>query len=118
MVIFAWIWPVKFRQQGVTAIYGRSGSGKSTLLDCVAGLRHPDTGEISFGKDHWFAAGQAMPPWERRIGYVFQDTRLFPHLTVEGNLDYASKRATKAGPYAQGHAGFNTGAHPFVVANT
>ena len=83
---------------GVTAIYGRSGSGKSTLLDCVAGLRHPDTGEISFGKDHWFAAGQAMPPWERHIGYVFQDTRLFPHLTVEGNLDYASKRATKAGP--------------------
>ncbi|EEB77246.1 molybdate ABC transporter, ATP-binding protein [marine gamma proteobacterium HTCC2148] len=78
---------------GVTAIYGRSGSGKSTLLDCIAGLRNPDAGKISYGDNDWFNGGKPTPPWERRIGYVFQDTRLFPHLTVQGNLDYAGKRA-------------------------
>lgn len=83
---------------GVTAIYGRSGSGKSTLLDCIAGLRDPEAGKISFGNNGWFDQDRPTPPWERRIGYVFQDTRLFPHLTVQGNLDYAAKRAVSAGP--------------------
>ncbi|KAA1190648.1 molybdenum ABC transporter ATP-binding protein [Pseudohalioglobus sediminis] len=80
--------------QGVTALYGPSGSGKSTLLDCIAGLREPGDGsQISFRGQQWLGHGQAVPVWRRRIGYVFQDARLFPHLTVAGNLDYASQRA-------------------------
>lgn len=88
---------------GVTAIYGRSGSGKSTLLDCIAGLRHPDAGTISFGKEGWFGQGKPTPPWKRRIGYVFQNTRLFPHLTVQGNLDYAANRAAGAEAMPRDH---------------
>ncbi|MEP5569260.1 MAG: molybdenum ABC transporter ATP-binding protein [Halioglobus sp.] len=83
---------------GVTAVYGRSGSGKSTLLDCIAGLRDPDAGNISFGDQEWFGQNKSTPPWKRRIGYVFQDTRLFPHLTVQGNLDYAANRAIGVEP--------------------
>ncbi|TDG15879.1 molybdenum ABC transporter ATP-binding protein [Seongchinamella unica] len=87
--------------EGVTAIYGPSGSGKSTLLDCIAGLRQPDSGEIYFGGQCWFAADRNTPPWHRRIGYVFQDARLFPHLSVAGNLDYARRRARGSPPMAQ-----------------
>ena len=84
---------------GITAIYGPSGSGKSTLLDCVAGLRRPQPGsKIHFRNEHWQEGGQCLPPWERRVGYVFQDGRLFPHLDVRGNLVYALKRAGQAGP--------------------
>ncbi|RLQ22168.1 molybdenum ABC transporter ATP-binding protein [Seongchinamella sediminis] len=81
---------------GVTAIYGPSGSGKSTLLDCIAGLRQPTAGEICFGSERWFGAGHHTPAWQRRIAYVFQDARLFPHLSVAANLDYASRRARAA----------------------
>lgn len=84
---------------GITAIYGPSGSGKSTLLDCVAGLRRPQPGSrIHFRDESWQAGGQYLPPWERRVGYVFQDGRLFPHLDVRGNLAYALKRAGQDGP--------------------
>ena len=80
--------------QGVTAIYGPSGSGKSTLLDCIAGLRQPDSGHIRFNGQDWLEGRTNIPPWQRRIGYVFQDARLFPHLTVAGNLSYAQDRAS------------------------
>lgn len=84
---------------GITAIYGPSGSGKSTLLDCIAGLRRPQPGSrILFREERWQAEGLYMPPWERGVGYVFQDGRLFPHLDVRGNLIYALKRAGQAGP--------------------
>ena len=84
--------------QGVTAIYGPSGSGKSTLLDCIAGLRQPHDGTIHYNQQAWLDGSTNTPPWQRRIGYVFQDARLFPHLTVAGNLAYAAERAQ--GPQA------------------
>lgn len=79
---------------GVTAIYGPSGSGKSTLLDCIAGLRQRDAvGTIRFRNESWMTADTFIPPWLRRVAYVFQDARLFPHLSVQQNLDYAASRA-------------------------
>ncbi|MDO5612658.1 MAG: molybdenum ABC transporter ATP-binding protein [Paracoccus sp. (in: a-proteobacteria)] len=78
---------------GVTAIYGPSGCGKTTTVNAVAGLMTPDAGRISLnGRDLW-AGGRGLPPHRRRIGYVFQDARLFPHLNVAGNLDYPARFA-------------------------
>ncbi|MBI2952509.1 molybdenum ABC transporter ATP-binding protein [bacterium] len=74
----------------VTAIFGPSGAGKSTLLNLLAGLLRPDRGEISIDGEVLFSsdAGTDLPPEKRRIGYVFQDDLLFPHLTVAANLRY------------------------------
>ena len=83
----------KLPDNGITAIYGPSGSGKSTLLDCIAGLRQPgDDSSIQFQGDIWHDRTHNTPTWQRRIGYVFQDARLFPHLSVQQNLDYALAR--------------------------
>lgn len=75
---------------GVTVLFGPSGSGKSTLVNAVAGLLRPDMGRIAVGD--WVlqdtAARRFLPPHRRRIGYVFQEGRLFPHLTVRQNLLY------------------------------
>jgi len=79
--------------RGITAIYGPSGSGKTTLLDCIAGLRQPAPGALlRFRGDTWLAQQRSTPPWQRRVAYVFQDGRLFPHLSVRQNLDYAAAR--------------------------
>jgi len=80
---------------GVTALFGRSGCGKSTLVNLVAGLLPPDAGRIELDGDVLFdgAARTDVPVEERRIGYVFQDARLFPHYTVRGNLEYGLMRA-------------------------
>ncbi|MCB1690913.1 MAG: molybdenum ABC transporter ATP-binding protein [Halioglobus sp.] len=87
--------------RGITAVYGPSGSGKSTLLDCIAGLRSPQPDSvIRLGGETWQAPGIAVPPWRRRIGYVFQDARLFPHLNVQQNLDYAITRRSSPGDIA------------------
>ena len=74
----------------VTAIFGPSGSGKTTLLNLVAGLLRPDHGAISIDGDLLFSSKQGvdLPPERRRVGYVFQDDLLFPHLTVRQNLRY------------------------------
>jgi len=78
---------------GVTAVCGPSGSGKTTLLECIAGLREPGPGAlIRLGETTWQDATVRTPPWRRDVGYVFSDARLFPHLTVRANLDYARKR--------------------------
>ncbi|HEV8035613.1 molybdenum ABC transporter ATP-binding protein [Yoonia sp.] len=79
--------------QGVTAIFGRSGSGKTSLVNAVAGLLRPDTGRIAVGDAVLFdgATRQHLPPHKRRIGYVFQDARLFPHMTVQRNLTYGGE---------------------------
>lgn len=83
--------------RGVTAICGPSGSGKSTLLDCIAGLRRASSGStVSFGEQCWQDRETFVPPWQRRVAYVFQDARLFPHLSVQGNLDFARSRAPAA----------------------
>ncbi|MDP5085772.1 MAG: molybdenum ABC transporter ATP-binding protein [Yoonia sp.] len=75
---------------GVTAIFGRSGSGKTTIVNGLAGLMRPDSGRITVGDTVLFdsAARVNLPPQKRRIGYVFQDARLFPHMTVKRNLTY------------------------------
>jgi molybdate transport system ATP-binding protein len=78
---------------GVTALFGRSGSGKSTLLRVVAGLERSAMGRIAWGDEIWQDKAQFMAPHKRGLGYVFQDTRLFPHLSVAGNLAYADSRA-------------------------
>jgi molybdate transport system ATP-binding protein len=74
----------------VTAIFGPSGSGKTTLLNLISGLDHPDTGEIILNDTVLYSTSQHinLPPEKRRIGYVFQDDLLFPHLTVRQNLLY------------------------------
>jgi len=81
---------------GITAVYGPSGGGKSTLLDCIAGLRQPRPDSILRFRDViWQDGEQYVAPWERRIGYVFQDARLFPHLSVQENLHYALTRRSQ-----------------------
>jgi molybdate transport system ATP-binding protein len=80
---------------GVTALFGPSGSGKTTFLRLVAGLERPDSGQVYLDGHAWTdtATGINLPVHRRPIGYVFQDARLFPHLTVAQNLAYAEKRA-------------------------
>ncbi len=73
---------------GITVLWGASGSGKTTLLQCLAGLIRPDAGRIVCRGDVWFDAerGVCLAPERRRLGYVFQDVRLFPHLSVRANM--------------------------------
>ena len=80
---------------GVVALFGRSGCGKSTTIDVIAGLLAPDEGHARLDDFTLFdtRAGTAVPAERRRMGYVFQDSRLFPHFTVAGNLSYGQKRA-------------------------
>jgi molybdate transport system ATP-binding protein len=75
---------------GVTALFGHSGSGKTTIVNAVAGLLQPDQGRVQIGSDILLdtARGVALPVHKRRIGYVFQEARLFPHMTVRQNLVY------------------------------
>lgn len=74
----------------VTAIFGPSGSGKTTLLNCIAGLVNPDEGEIVFSGSTLFSSKNKkhVPPEKRRFGYVFQDSALFPHMSVHENILY------------------------------
>lgn len=83
--------------QGITVLYGRSGSGKTTIVNAVAGLLRPDRGRIVAGDLVLMDsdAGQFLPPHKRRIGYIFQEARLFPHLTVRQNLNYGRRFAPK-----------------------
>jgi molybdate transport system ATP-binding protein len=80
---------------GVTALFGRSGAGKTSVVRALAGLSRPDSGRIAVGDTIFFDSntGIDLPAEQRRVGYVFQDSRLFPHLNVEGNLRYGLKRA-------------------------
>lgn len=75
---------------GVTVLFGKSGSGKTTVVNAVAGLLRPDKGRVAVNDTVLFdtAGGIWTPPHRRRIGYVFQEGRLFPHLTVHQNLLY------------------------------
>lgn len=81
----------------ITALFGRSGAGKSTLVDAIAGLLRPDSGTINLDGVTLFdsSTGIDLPAHRRRIGYVFQEGRLFPHLTVRGNLLYARRFTPK-----------------------
>jgi molybdate transport system ATP-binding protein len=83
------------RARGLTALFGPSGSGKSTIVAAIAGLLRPASGRIVAGGETLFdaARGIDVPAERRRVGYVFQDARLFPHLKVRDNLAYGLKRA-------------------------
>lgn len=82
---------------GLTALYGRSGSGKTTVINAVAGLLRPDHGKINADGVTLLdtQTNQSLPPHRRRLGYVFQDARLFPHMTVKQNLGYGRWFAPK-----------------------
>ena len=83
---------------GVTALFGASGCGKTTILRCIAGL-HRLPGRLAVGDQVWQddGAGLFLPPYRRRVGYVFQEASLFPHLTVRSNLTFGAHRAGKLG---------------------
>jgi molybdate transport system ATP-binding protein len=87
---------------GLTVLFGRSGSGKTTLVNAVAGLLRPDRGAISVGDWVLMDSGRGLflPPHRRRLGYVFQDGRLFPHLSVRQNLAYGRWFAPRGAPRA------------------
>ncbi len=78
---------------GVTGLVGPSGAGKTTLLKMIAGLIKPERGTIMLGERPFFDStkGVNLPPENRGIGMVFQDARLFPHMSVSGNLLYGAK---------------------------
>jgi molybdate transport system ATP-binding protein len=83
-----------FTSEGrVTGLFGASGAGKSSLINIIAGLVSPDRGIIALDGETLddTAARIHVPPYRRRIGYVFQDARLFPHLDVRRNLDYGRR---------------------------
>lgn len=89
---------------GVTVLFGRSGSGKTTVVNAVAGLLRPNAGRVVVDGWELFDTEQNLwlPPHRRRLGYIFQEGRLFPHLTVRQNLSYgrwfAPKRARRENP--------------------
>ena len=85
---------VAFRAaDGITILFGQSGSGKTTTLRAIAGIVTPDTGRISIGEEIYFdsATGVNLSIQKRRVGYVFQDYALFPHMTAEQNVAYGIK---------------------------
>jgi len=90
--------------QGVTALFGPSGAGKTTALDLIAGLERPSSGRIAIDNEVMVdtAARTWVPSHLRRVGYVFQDSRLFPHLSVRQNLEYGTRFAGKRGRAPEG----------------
>ncbi len=85
---------------GVTILFGPSGSGKTTCLRAVAGIVTPDEGSISLGERLFFdsASGLNLPIQQRRVGFVFQDYVLFPHLTAEQNVAFGVRASENSGP--------------------
>ena len=85
-------------QGGVTALFGRSGAGKTSLAQAIAGFIRPQSGHIQLDGHQLFNARSRVnsPVWRRKIGYVFQDPRLFPHMSVRANLVYGCDAAPQA----------------------
>ncbi|CZF82216.1 Fe(3+) ions import ATP-binding protein FbpC 2 [Grimontia celer] len=83
---------------GITAVFGRSGAGKTSLINAVSGLVRPQSGRIALGDKVLFDSDAKidLAPEHRRIGYVFQEARLFPHMSVEKNLKYGQPKEDKA----------------------
>jgi len=84
----------------ITAVFGPSGAGKTTLVNLIAGLDRPDSGRIVLDGEVLFDSAQGIdvPPERRGLGYVFQDGRLFPHLSVRANLSFGMRRGRGTGP--------------------
>jgi molybdate transport system ATP-binding protein len=80
---------------GITALFGASGSGKTTLLRCIAGLERALHATIRFNDQIWQDDTHFVPTHQRRLGYVFQESSLFPHLSVRGNLEYGLRRVPR-----------------------
>lgn len=78
---------------GICAIFGRSGAGKTSLINAISGLVEPDDGEIEINGHLVYSSNKGinLPVEQRKIGYVFQEARLFPHYSVKGNLNYGVK---------------------------
>ena len=92
---------------GISVLFGPSGSGKTSVLRCVAGLERAASGRVQVGQAVWQDAGKGifLPPWQRDLGYVFQEASLFAHLDVEQNLAFGLKRSvTPGGAQALQHA--------------
>ena len=90
---------VEFRAEpGITVFFGASGAGKTTILDCLSGLTSPDSGHLALGGRVLFdsANGVNVPVPQRQIGYVFQDLALFPHLTVQGNVEFGLRKLDRS----------------------
>jgi molybdate transport system ATP-binding protein len=81
---------------GVTGLFGPSGCGKTTVLRCLAGLTQLKDGRLTVDGAVWQDAGRFLAPHERPVGYVFQEPRLFAHLSVLGNLNYGRRRSRAA----------------------
>ena len=77
---------------GVSVLFGPSGCGKTTVLRCLAGLQRAPQGRLQVAGEVWQDAGVFVPAHRRAVGFVFQEASLFPHLTVQGNLDYGLRR--------------------------
>ena len=94
---------------GVTVLFGRSGSGKSTIIRAVAGLMTPPSGRITVdGRTLLGTAARInLPPHRRSLGTVFQEGRLFPHLTVRQNLKYGQWFAARSAEDGRPRAGFS-----------
>jgi len=90
---------LKLPAQGITVVHGASGSGKTSLLRCVAGLERAREARVCIDGQCWQddAQGIFVPPWQRAMGYVFQEASLFEHLDVRGNLRYALRRSGAPG---------------------
>jgi molybdate transport system ATP-binding protein len=86
-----------FTLAGITGIFGANGAGKTTLLRLIAGLEPCPSARIVFADTDWQRGRRITPAHNRRIGYVFQEGRLFPHLSVAGNLRFASAQAAPGG---------------------
>jgi len=82
---------------GITVLFGASGAGKTTLLDCIGGLVTPDSGRIATSGQIFFDSEQRvnLRPERRRIGYIFQDVALFPHVTAEQNVQYGLRSVNR-----------------------
>jgi len=82
------------QEQGIMALFGPSGAGKTSIVNMIAGLLTPDRGHILISGARVYDSQNRinLPSYKRRIGYVFQDARLFPHFTVRGNLNYGRAR--------------------------
>ncbi|MGP4077815.1 sulfate/molybdate ABC transporter ATP-binding protein [Halobacillus sp. K22] len=77
-------------QNEIIILFGPSGSGKTTTLNCIAGLSHPDEGQIELNGEKLFDGRSKVPVQKRRVGYLFQNYALFPHMTVQKNIQYGS----------------------------
>jgi molybdate transport system ATP-binding protein len=93
---------IEVASPGVVALFGRSGCGKTTLANIVAGLLPADEAQIVINGAVLEGQGKRLPAEHRRIGYVFQDARLFPHLDVMANLRYGEKRSLRLASRSRG----------------